>query len=124
MRLDHINIRAPMELLQEVKAFYCNLLELREGARPDFGGRGYWLYAEGQAVLHLSEGGGRHSNLSRGYLDHVAFRATGLEAMVGRLESAGVEYHSSYIPELDLSQVFFADPAGNGLEVNFSGERL
>lgn len=36
MRIDHINIAAPMTLLDKVRDFYCSALPLEEGARPDF----------------------------------------------------------------------------------------
>ena len=55
MQLDHINIRAPGELLEEVKDFYCGLFGLEDGFRPDFGQGGYWLYSEDRPVVHLSE---------------------------------------------------------------------
>jgi len=28
------------------------------------------------------------------------------------------------VPEIDMTQLFFKDPAGNGLEANFVGETL
>ncbi len=43
-RLDHFNIKAPEGLLNRVKAFYIDLLDLKEGFRPDLPGKGAWLY--------------------------------------------------------------------------------
>ena len=91
MQLDHINIKAPEALLEEVRDFYCAVLGLQEGARPNFSSPGYWLYA-------------------------------GVRAFTARLEAQGVDYRSSHIPELALTQLFFSDPAGTGLEINFAGE--
>jgi len=122
MQLDHINISAPMDLLREVRDFYCAVLGLREGPRPDFSRPGYWLYAGDQPLVHLSESKVHYVSEQKGHLDHVAFRTTDLDALVARLESWGVSYTKVHVPERGMTQVFFSDPAGTGLEVN-SGEQ-
>ena len=122
MHIDHINIAAPLELLEEVRDFYCAVLGLRDGFRPAFSQRGFWLYSDDKPWVHLSERASGHSAGGQGYLDHVAFQANGLEAMIGRLVANDVKYRSSHIPEFNMSQLFFKDPAGNGLEVNFPNE--
>jgi hypothetical protein len=58
-----------------------------------------------------------------GFLDHIAFQSNGLGAMKERLGNSGIEYRSGYIPEFNMTQLFFKDPAGTGLEVNFPDER-
>ncbi len=55
MKLHHINIKAPRELLQQERDFFCVVLGLHEGIRPDFSIRVYWLYAGDKAIVHLSE---------------------------------------------------------------------
>ena len=122
MRFDHINITAPEDLLNEVKNFYCEVLGLSEGFRPKFSRGGYWLYSGDRALVHLSIHSAPPGTGTRGYLDHVAFQTSGLEAFVARLNSLGLEFRTSYVPELDMTQLFFKDPAGTGLEVNFPGE--
>lgn len=124
MNIDHINISAPLPLLEEVRDFYLAVLGLEEGFRPDFGDTGFWLYSGDEALIHLSEGSGKFGVENRGHLDHVAFRTTGLAAMVQRLETMNIEYRSSYIPDIDMSQLFFFDPAGIRVEVNFLNEPL
>ena len=42
--------------LEACKAFYMELLGLQEGFRPPLGFPGVWLYAGGQAVLHVIAG--------------------------------------------------------------------
>lgn len=121
IQLDHINIAAPAELLGRVRQFYIDLLGFTDGPRPEFSSRGSWLYVNGQSLVHLSETAG--SDSGKGHLDHVAFRGQGLVAMKRRLEEAGVSYRSNFIEELEMTQLFFDDPAGTGLEVNFPGER-
>jgi len=122
LNLDHINIAAPGSLLEQLKAFYCLIFELEEGFRPSSSSAGYWLYADSSPLIHLSESD-RHQCADRqGHLDHVAFRASDQEAMMQRLADVGVAFHVDHIPELDMTQLFFEDPAGNGLEANFIAE--
>jgi catechol 2,3-dioxygenase-like lactoylglutathione lyase family enzyme len=52
--LNHINLRAPAALLATLRDFYRDMLGLTVGPRPAFDSEGYWLYAGGQAILHLS----------------------------------------------------------------------
>lgn len=123
MHIDHINIRAPRELLRQVREFYCAVLGLEEGFRPAFPSEGHWLYADDKPIVHLSLGAETAQAAARTCLDHVAFQAAGLDDFRARLDALGVEYRSSYIPELHMSQLFFSDPTGTGLEVNFPRER-
>ena len=60
---------------------------------------------------------------TRGHLDHVAFRTSGLARFVARLDALNVAFEQNFVPELGLTQLFFTDPAGTGLEVGFPGER-
>lgn len=122
MKLDHINISAPMEILREVRDFYCAVLGLQEGYRPDFGQKGFWLYNTDKPLIHLSEGDAVLTGLKQGYLNHVAFQTIGLEDMIERLKSNNIEYRASYIAEINMSQIFFHDPAGTRIEVNFLNE--
>ena len=122
MKLDHYNIAAPMDLLDRVKGFYVDVLGFELGKRPDFSRPGYWLYSEGKACVHLIESHEHSAQETAGYLDHIAFRASGLADTRTRLERHGVEYRSSYIEEFNMTQLFFHDPSGTKLEVNFPGE--
>ena len=122
MKLDHFNIAAPMDLLQQVRDFYVEVLGFEQGFRPEFSRRGFWLYIEGKPCIHLIESGKHPANDKPGYLDHIAFRSAGLAGVRERLDRNGVEYRSSYISEFEMTQLFFHDPAGTGLEINFPGE--
>lgn len=123
MQIDHINIAAPFDLLEKIRDFYCSVLDLKDGLRPDFPGRGFWLYSDDKPLVHLSERGERKASHEPGHLDHIAFRSRGLDAMRDRLVSHGIEYRSGFISEFNMTQLFFRDPAGTGLEVNFPDER-
>lgn len=121
MLLDHVNIKAPMGLLEREKAFFCDVLGLRDGDRPDFGIRGYWLYAGDKAVVHLSEG---DAGSGQGAIDHVAFRSEGVDRLVRTLDDSGTEYTTFYVADLDTTQVFVRTPSNIKVEVNFPGEQL
>lgn len=124
MKIDHINISAPMPLLEQVRDFYCDIFGLEDGFRPAFNRPGFWLYGDGKPLIHLIESNSHFASERPGYLDHVAFRLTGLVGLVERLEAAKVDYRLSQRPELNMTQLFFTDPAGTGLEANFTGEFL
>jgi catechol 2,3-dioxygenase-like lactoylglutathione lyase family enzyme len=124
MQLDHINIATPRELMEQVRAFYVDILGFEDGPRPGFSRPGYWLYREGKPQIHLIESDRHARHDPPGYLDNVAFRSTGAAELLERLDSAGVEYRESYIAEHAMTQLFFFDPAGIRVEINFPGEAL
>jgi catechol 2,3-dioxygenase-like lactoylglutathione lyase family enzyme len=123
VQLDHVNIKGPMDLLEREKRFFIDVLGLREGERPNLSSRGHWLYAGEQAIVHLSESAATDSE-DQGPVDHVAFRSSGLEDLIGILEAGKIEYSTVYIPDVDLTQVFLRAPSSTRIEVNFPGERL
>ena len=53
--LSHINLRAPRELLDALKNFYCEVVGLQVGERPPFPRFGYWLYAGGQPIVPIGK---------------------------------------------------------------------
>jgi catechol 2,3-dioxygenase-like lactoylglutathione lyase family enzyme len=124
LRIDHINIAAPKALLEDVKIFYCEALELEDGPRPDFGIPGHWLYGGGVPIVHLIESDNHGKAEQPYYLDHVAFVTTGLESYVGRLKAMDIEYGVLNLEGSGMSQVFCKDPCGIGVEANFHGETL
>ena len=117
--LDHVNIHCAD--LDRSRAFYCEALGLEEGARPAIPVPGAWLYLDGRPVVHLIDasamGGGRAG--ATGPFDHVAFEAADFEAVRERLEARGVAFEASIYPEFGLKQLFFPDPDGVKIELNF-----
>lgn len=120
----HYNLRAPRALLDELRDFYRDVVGLHVGPRPPFNSFGYWLYAGPQAVLHLSEArpGEEREGQPSGTFDHAAFRCTGRAAYEHELALRGIPYRTALVPETQVLQVFFKDPAGNGVELNFEGQ--
>lgn len=124
MHIEHINISAPLELLEKVKKFYCEVFDLKEGFRPTFRRNGFWLYSGGNAILHLTESYEHSSSEGKTYLDHVAFQTTGLKTLIEKLTLLNVEHRCDSFAEIGMTQVFFKDPAGLKIEVNFLNEAL
>ncbi len=98
--------------------FYGDLLGLEAGPRPPFNFPGAWLYCGGRAVLHVV--GGRALPEQRaGVLDHMAFAAADLKGTVERLKARGVEYDLRQLAGGGLWQMFFFDPNGAKVELDF-----
>jgi hypothetical protein len=54
-----------------------------------------------------------------GVIDHMAFSATGLAATVERLKANGIDYRLSRQTGTNVWQIFFNDPNGAKVEVDF-----
>jgi catechol-2,3-dioxygenase len=121
--LSHYNLRAPRELLDELRAFYVEVVGLEVGHRPAFTNFGYWLYAGEQAVLHLGEASDDEARVpgAAGTFDHAAFNCVGRKQFEARLARLGVGYEVAQVPQTGQVQLFFDDPAGNGVELSFTG---
>ena len=120
----HYNLRAPRGLLQELCSFYCEIVGLAVGPRPPFKSNGYWLYAGNQDVLHLTECPVDESRSieARTTFDHAAFNCRDRAAYEKRLSETGIRYDVDNVPQTGQFQIFFKDPAGNGVELNFARE--
>ena len=118
MHIDHINISAPMDLLEKVRDFYCEVFDLTSEFRPGFSTRGFWLYAQDKAIIHLSESLEHHRNEKQGYFDHFALQTTDVAHVLEKLNRIGTKYTTSHIADIGMRQVFFKDPSGIGVEVN------
>ena len=116
---DHYSLAADRALLDQLRDFYVAVVGLQNGPRPPFQSFGYWLYAGGRDVLHLSEAqpnDPRQEN-ARSTFDHAAFSCTDLDAAVARLLVRSIEYRTAEVPLTGQRQLFFRDPAGNGVEL-------
>ena len=99
-------------------AFYVRHLGLRDGERPDLGFPGAWMYAGDKAVLHIVGGRGREQ-MRAGVIDHMAFTATGLSEALATLADAKVEHVCRKQAGTGTWQVFFHDPNGARVELDF-----
>jgi catechol 2,3-dioxygenase-like lactoylglutathione lyase family enzyme len=136
-RLLHYTIRT--QNVDACKRFYVEVVGLREGYRPSFDFPGAWLYtpdtdpgnaygiihlvgvdgAEGEVAAYL---GNRSSTGGTGSLDHIAFAARDAQAMRSRLEAHKVPYRERVVPDVALRQLFFTDPEGIEIELNFPAD--
>jgi glyoxylase I family protein len=119
---NHYNLRCERDMMEQLKVFYVDVVGLQLGLRPQLTSFGYWLYAGQKDVLHLSEAKpeeGRQTNMATTF-DHVAFTATDYADTVTRLDKLGVKYRLREISDAGQRQIFFSDPAGNGIELNFA----
>lgn len=117
--LDHVTIRVGTDRLQPVRDFYVELLGLEEGERPPFTFPGHWLYLGGRPVIHLAGREGHAASADTGGIDHIAFSASDLASIRGRLDRHGVAYDEQAVPLIGLHQLFVTDPAGIKVELNF-----
>jgi catechol 2,3-dioxygenase-like lactoylglutathione lyase family enzyme len=121
--IDHINIAGSFALLEACRAFYVDVLGLRDGERPPFRSRGFWLYAGGSPVVHLTESD-REPHAAATSFDHFAFACEDADEMRARLQQRGVAFEADEVPETGAVQFFLRDPAGVALELNFADAAL
>jgi catechol-2,3-dioxygenase len=117
---DHYNLRADRPTLDRLRDFYRDVVGLTVGDRPPFRRFGYWLYSGERPVLHLSladDGEARPAAVNT--FAHAAFNCTGRAEFERRLKSFDIPYHTAQVPLLNIAQLFFRDPAGNGIELQF-----
>ncbi len=114
--MDHFTVLT--ERLDETVAFYGDLLGLRSGERPPFKFPGAWLYCGPRAVLHIVAGRPVPADPA-GVLDHMAFSATGLADTLDRLDARSMRYDLRRLPGSGLWQLFFSDPNGARVELDF-----
>lgn len=122
MHIDHINIRAPLPQLEQVRDFYCAIFDLRVGNRPAFSRAGFWLYADDDPLIHLNESDEPFLTGGPFHLDHIAFQLSGLHRLLEKLTSLSIPFSSNPLHAINATQVFFKDPVGTGIEVKCVGE--
>ena len=117
--------------IDRTRDFYRDVLGLRDGFRPDLGFPGYWLYAGDVPCIHIAEWKSyavwtkevgipiSTRAASTGAVDHIAFNASGFDEMRARLKSHGIEPSENLLDEIGLRQLFFYDPNGVPIELNF-----
>lgn len=127
--IDHFTLRVAPDQLASLRAFYVDVLGLREGMRADFDFPGHWLYAGTQAAVHLA--GNQPSgeaaidcDLPTGRFNHVALRVRGLAAMRARLQALGIDWLEAPVPGLPVHQLFLRDPVGLQIELSFDACEL
>jgi catechol 2,3-dioxygenase-like lactoylglutathione lyase family enzyme len=135
-KLDHYSIRTLD--IEASRRFYTEVMGFTAGFRPPFKFPGLWLYNGAQypettGVVQIigidpddPQGlkdylGDRDvaSLQGTGTVDHMAFTATGLVDMRTRLQKHNIAFRERTVPSLGIHQVFFEDPSGVTLELNY-----
>ena len=108
--------------LERTLSFYDEHLGLKPGARPPFAFPGAWLYADGgrgkDPILHIVAGK-QKKDLVKGVIDHMAFSGTGLAGTLAKLKANGIAYELRRLPAYGTWQLFFHDPNGAKIEIDF-----
>jgi len=113
--MNHFNVLT--DDVEATRRFYVGILGLSEGPRPPFAFGGIWLYAGGKPILHVSE---RELPRDRaGVIDHIAFSSSGLKATLAKLDRNAIPYSVSRQVDTGIWQVFFHDPMGAKVELDF-----
>jgi catechol 2,3-dioxygenase-like lactoylglutathione lyase family enzyme len=119
MKLDHVTIVTGH--LEAARSFLCSIVGLREGPRPPFDVGGYWLYADGQPVIHLIEAARAFSaRPASPRIDHVGLRVNSAqewEALLERIRLSGVPHDLSEVPLTGERQLFVAMAPGVVIEL-------
>ncbi|HET8742872.1 MAG TPA: VOC family protein [Gaiella sp.] len=128
-RLDHVLVLT--DELEATRAFYCDVLGLEAGERPELPFPGYWLYLGGSPCLHVAERSAYEAHaatiglgVGAAPVDHLAFDAEDDPALAERLDAAGLRATENDVPEARMRQLFLDDPNGVRVELNVAAGGL
>jgi catechol 2,3-dioxygenase-like lactoylglutathione lyase family enzyme len=121
--LNHFTIRCAASELEALNDFYTRVVGLVPGKRPDIPAPGTWLYAGGQAIVHLyaylDTPEAAAPGPVTGPLDHISFRGHDLAATRAHLRAQGVAVAEAPVPGWPIHQLFLHDPKGLKIELTF-----
>ena len=129
--IEHFLIAA--DDLDATRDWYARVLGMQPGPHPDFGFPVHWMYLGGVDVVHIGPSAKHADEIQKQYLgrtsqatgagtgaiDHIAFRAKGLRQMIQHLRAEGVPFNQRRANGQALFQLFFHDPNGIKIELNF-----
>ena len=128
-RLEHYLVLS--DDIQKTRDFYCNVLGMTEGFRPELDFPGYWLYVGDTPCIRIGEWA-TYSVWTKkvgipisprapatGPVDHIAFNGTGFAEMRDRLTKHGLTFSENSLDEIGMRQLFTRDPNGVPIEINF-----
>jgi catechol 2,3-dioxygenase-like lactoylglutathione lyase family enzyme len=134
MPLSHIeHFLVAADDIDATRDWYARVLGMRPGPHPEFGFPVHWMYLGDVDVVHIGPSArmagaiqkqylGRTSQKSEegtGAIDHIAFRASGLRQMLEHLEKEKIPFTRRRANGQALFQLFFHDPNGIKIELNF-----
>ena len=134
MPLSHIeHFLIASDDIDATRDWYARVLGMKSGPHPDFGFPVHWMYIGELDVVHIGPSAKTASAIQKQYLgrtsqgtgegtgaiDHIAFRASGLRQMMEHLRKEGIEFRQRRANGQALFQLFFHDPNGIKIELNF-----
>jgi len=135
MPLSHIeHFLVASDDIDATRDWYARVLGMTSGPHPDFGFPVHWMYVGDVDVVHIGPSAKMASDIQKQYLgrasqgtgqgtgaiDHIAFRATGLRAMLEHLRREKVPFSQRRANGQALFQLFFYDPNGIKIELNYA----
>ena len=135
MPLSHIeHILVAADDIDATRDWYARVLGMTSGPHPDFGFPVHWMYLNGVDVVHIGPSAKMAGAIQKEYLgrtsqgtaqgtgaiDHIAFRATGLRDTMVHLRKEGVDFRQRRANGQALFQLFFFDPNGIKIELNYA----
>jgi len=116
--------------------WYARVLGMKSGPHPDFGFPVHWMYLGDVDVVHIGPSAKMAGDIQKKYLgrtsgdsgqgtgaiDHIAFRANGLRRMLEHLHAEKVPFSQRRANGQALFQVFFYDPNGIKIELNYEAK--
>jgi catechol 2,3-dioxygenase-like lactoylglutathione lyase family enzyme len=134
MPLSHIeHLLVAADDIDATRDWYERVLGMRSGPHPDFGFPVHWMYLGEIDVVHIGPSAKAAGEIQKKYLgrtsqdagvgtgaiDHIAFRATGLRAMLEHLKREKLHFSQRRANGQALFQLFFYDPNGIKIELNY-----
>jgi catechol 2,3-dioxygenase-like lactoylglutathione lyase family enzyme len=136
MPLSHIeHFLVAADDIDATRDWYARVLGMRSGPHPDFGFPVHWMYLGELDVVHIGPSSGTASENQKKYLgrtsgksaqeegtgaiDHIAFRATGLRAMIDLLQEERIAFSRRRANGQALFQLYVYDPNGIKIELNY-----
>lgn len=120
--------------IDATRDWYARILGMTSGPHPEFGFPVHWMYVGEVDLVHIGPsakmaGENQKKYLGRtsqgdaggtGAIDHIAFRATGLRRMLEHLRAERVPFTQRRANGQALFQIFFYDPNGIKIELNYA----
>ena len=137
MRLTHIeHFLVAADDIDATRDWYARVLGMQPGPHPDFGFPVHWMYVGGVDIVHIGPSAKSAGDIQKKYLgrtsqdagsgtgaiDHIAFRATGLRAMLEHLQKNKISFTQRRANGQALFQMFLHDPNGIKIELNYSAD--
>jgi catechol 2,3-dioxygenase-like lactoylglutathione lyase family enzyme len=114
-RFHHVSVNSNGTPVEEMVAFYRDVLGLGDKPRPEIPGvSGHW-HTVGDQELHLVGAPARGNGIDpTGH--HYCVAVTDLDGAIAELDERGIRYVRALQGEGTV-QIWFTDPAGNTIEI-------